>query len=154
MDSFHSVLLLPPDRFIPAPQNYAPAYDRASRIGPQLKSPTPAACPAFYRTKAAHVYVRVCMRRLYMKEAEREAREIFYRCTALSRALRGGAPQVETVPLVLFAQASRGSGRDPSPARSGWSQSGGDRLDLGVVVEHLLAHLATPAGLLITAEWQ
>jgi hypothetical protein len=50
--------------------------------------------------------------------------------------------------------APRPEEADGAPSARGWSQRGGDRLDLGVVVEHLLTHLTSPAGLLIPAERQ
>src|SRR5450755_3794202 len=42
----------------------------------------------------------------------------------------------------------------PAPARVTDLQVGGDGLDLGVGVERLVAHLAAPAGLLVSAERQ
>src|SRR6516165_98404 len=45
------------------------------------------------------------------------------------------------------------SGRE-LPARSAWSQCGGDGFDFRVVVEHFLAHLAAPARLFVAAERQ
>ncbi len=51
-----------------------------------------------------------------------------------------------------------GSGRNRNcvsgPPALACSEQRGDRLDLGVVVEDLVAHLASPAGLLVAAEWQ
>src|SRR5450755_4636919 len=47
----------------------------------------------------------------------------------------------------------RPGGRSGPPGAA-WLKLGGDGLDLGVVVQHLVAHLTAPAGLLVAAERQ
>src|SRR5712664_3687474 len=47
-----------------------------------------------------------------------------------------------------------GAGLSPAPATVSVLQLRSDRLDFGVGLEDLVAHLAAPAGLLVPAEWQ
>src|ERR1700733_7202508 len=61
----------------------------------------------------------------------------------------GSAVMILSVRGVVTVRGGRSGPRGPA-----CSELRGDGLDLGVVVQHLVAHLAAPAGLLVAAERQ